>query len=40
MGQVDELLDESIDAEGCIISKQVTTPDWVYLAQIDFEALK
>jgi len=40
IGQLDELLDESIDAEGYIIRKQVTTPDWVDLAQIDFEALK
>jgi len=28
------------DAEGYIIRKQVTTPDWVDMAQIDFEALK
>jgi len=40
MEQVDELLDESIDAEGYIIRKRVTTHDWVDLAQIDFEALE
>ena len=47
MGQVEELLDESIDAEGYVIRETPATygaggveEHWVDLAQIDFEALK
>ena len=47
MGQVEELLDESIDAEGYVI-RETPAPygatggkeHWIDLAQIDFEALK
>jgi len=48
MGQVEELLDESIDAEGYVIRKTPAAygvaggvqEHWVDLAQIDFETLK
>nr|VFK12890.1 MAG: type I restriction enzyme, R subunit [Candidatus Kentron sp. LPFa]VFK29149.1 MAG: type I restriction enzyme, R subunit [Candidatus Kentron sp. LPFa] len=47
MGQVEELLDESIDAEGYMIRETPAAYEaggvevrWVDLAQIDFEALK
>lgn len=48
LGQVEELLDESIDAEGYVIRETpagygvsgVVQEHWVDLAQIDFEALK
>jgi type I restriction enzyme R subunit len=43
IGQVEELLDESIDAEGYVIRERAATYDQdhrVNLAQIDFQALK